>query len=221
MFGGSDYQLNESSLMCPHSPYAVAKLYAYNMCNVYRKSYNMHISNGILFNHGSPMRGFNFIEQKIVYGAVKCISDIKKKIYNDSSIIQLGNIYAKRDIGHAKDYVYAMWLILQQDKPDDYVIATGETYSIKAIAEITFKLLGYKIHWNGSGLNETASIYVDDIFNFYTVIKIDEKYFRPFDVECLIGDASKAKTKLNWTPSVSFEMLINEMIDKCKLKLHL
>ena len=161
----------------------------------------MYACNGILFNHESPVRGETFVTRKITKGLARLKLGLQKNLY-------LGNLNAKRDWGHAKDFVEAQWLMLQQENPDDFVIATGKQYSVRDFINEALKNLDMKIDWNGKGLNEVGSIKGKDI------IKIDPRYFRPTEVESLLGDASKAKKKLNWTPKISFEQLVKEMIDK-------
>lgn len=210
LYGGIyDLPQNEDTPFNPHSPYAVAKLYSYWITKNYRESYNLFAVNGILFNHTSPRRGETFVEQKIIKGAV---SILNKKM----DCLYLGNIYSYRDYGHAKDYIKAMWLMLQQDKPEDFVIATGKKYMIKDIINLVFEKLNLNITWNDSGLNEYAiindkSIYKDMIGKI--VIKIDSKYFRPSEVDSLIGDSTKARKKLDWYPEYTFENIIDEMLE--------
>lgn len=194
--------LNETSKFNPKSPYAISKVFAHQMCQLYRQSYNMFICNGILFNHTSPRRGHDFVEKKIVDGAKAIIAGKQDKL-------SLGNLYSVRDIGHSKDYVVSMWLMLQQDKADDYVISTGITYSVKRIVEIVFKKLGMNLVWSGSGLDEVGM--VDGIVR----VVVDQRYFRPVDVNYLVGDPTKADDKLGWSSSISFEEIIDEMIKIC------
>jgi GDPmannose 4,6-dehydratase len=193
---------NEKTLFHPRSPYAVAKMYAHWICINYRESYNMFCSNGILFNHESPLRGETFVTKKIVKSLVEIINNKKKKLY-------LGNIYSKRDWGHAKDYVIAMWKILQQSRSDDYVIATGNNYSIKEFINKTLDYLCIQFYWKGHGLKEKCYIKK----NNQCIIQIDEKYFRPAEVSSLRGDYSKAKKYLKWNPTISLNDLIKEMVD--------
>jgi GDPmannose 4,6-dehydratase len=185
----------------PRSPYSVAKLYAYWIVVNYREAFGLHASNGILFNHESPRRGENFVTRKITMGAAAIKAGKKKCLY-------LGNLNAKRDWGYAPDYVHAMWLMLQQAKPDDYVIATGETHSVREFTEKAFSLLGMKIRWSGKDAQETGI----DVSTGKTVIRIDPKYYRPTEVDLLIGNPSKAKRKLCWKPAVSFEQLVEIMV---------
>mgnify|MGYP001394399375 FL=1 len=191
---------NEKTNFYPRSPYAVAKVYAHWISINYRESYNIFASNGILFNHESPVRGETFVTKKIISGLCK----IKK---NKIKTLYLGNLYAKRDWGHAKDYVEAMWKILQYKKPDDFVIATGEQYTVKEFVNLACKELAIKITWRGKGLNEVA---LDE--SGKKIIKIDKKYFRPTEVDSLRGDSTKAKKILNWTPKTTIKELIIDMI---------
>tara|TARA_Y100000816_G_scaffold255484_1_gene208335 strand:- start:123 stop:1172 length:1050 start_codon:yes stop_codon:yes gene_type:complete len=190
---------NENTPFYPRSPYGVAKLYAYWMTVNYREGYNMFACNGILFNHESPVRGETFVTRKITRALTRINQGIQQNLY-------LGNLDAKRDWGHAKDYVEAQWLILQQEKPEDFVIATGKQYSVRDFVNEVSKNLDMKIEWKGKGLKEVGC------FNGKEIIKIDPRYFRPTEVETLLGDASKAKEKLNWLPKISFEQLAKEMV---------
>ncbi len=193
---------NENTPFNPISPYAAAKLYAYYMVKCYREGYNIFAVNGILFNHESPRRGKNFLTMKVV-NAVKEISTGKKEY------IELGNLDSKRDWGHARDYVKGMWQMLQQDKPDDFVLATGETYTVRSFVEKSFAYKGYNITWQGIGTNEIG---IDQ--NGVTRIKINEKYYRPCEVDLLLGDATKAEKKLNWTRDYdTLDKLIKDMFD--------
>ena len=192
---------NENTPFYPRSPYAVAKLYAYWITVNYREAYKIHASNGILFNHESPIRGETFVTRKIVKSAVDIFRKKQKYLY-------LGNLNASRDWGHAKDYVRGMWLMLQQKSADDYVFATGKTFTVRYFVEKTFLQLGIKIIWKGKGLNEKG-------INEKTgkiLVKIDPRYFRPTEVDLLIGDATKAKKKLGWTPKITFDDLVKEMV---------
>lgn len=190
----------ETTPFYPRSPYGVAKLYAYWIVKNYRESYNMFACSGILFNHESPRRGFNFVTKKVVDGLANIGAGFQECLH-------MGNLNAKRDWGHAKDYVKAMWLILQQDKPEDFVIATGEQYSVKEFIERCAPYYGMKIRWEGEGLDEVG---IND-FTGKVIIRVDPKYFRPAEVETLLGDATKAKTVLGWTPEYSFDDLVREM----------
>ena len=191
---------NEKTNFYPISPYGVAKLYAHWITKNYREAYNIYACNGILFNHESPRRGETFVTKKIVSALCRIKEQKQKKLY-------LGNLNAKRDWGHAEDYCYAMWKILQQKEPDDYVIATGNQYSIRQFINLTAKKLDMKISWKGKGLKEKA-------FNErgFPIIECDKNYFRPLDVNTLLGDARKARRQLNWKPSYNINSLINEMI---------
>lgn len=192
----------ESTPFYPRSPYGVAKLFSFWTVTNYREAYNIFACNGILFNHESPRRGKTFVTRKITLG----IAGIKNGTLDR---INLGNLDAKRDWGYAKDYVEAMWLMLQQDAPDDYVIATGETHSIREFCEEAFKIAGYEIIWIGQGLDEKGI----DKNTGNVLVEVDPKYFRPTEVEILIGDGTKAKEKLGWTPKVGFKELIKIMMD--------
>lgn len=195
----------ETTPFYPRSPYGVAKLYGYWIVKNYRESYGMHASSGILFNHESKRRGPTFVTKKITRG-LKAISEGKQHI------LQLGNLNSKRDWGHAKDFVEAMWLMLQQDEPDDYVIATGEQYSVREFVEEAAPHFGMKIAWAGEGLEEVGY----DTISGNQVIVVNPKYFRPAEVETLLGDAAKAKQKLGWEPKISFDELVEDM---CKNEL--
>ena len=177
---------NEKTPFNPVSPYAAAKLYAYNMVKIYREGYGLFAVNGILFNHESPRRGENFVTMKIVNG-------VKNIVKGDKQYISLGNIYSSRDWGHAKDYVYGMWLMLQQNTPDDFVLATGNTFSVKDFIIHAFRHKGFNLYWRGEGTNEVG---YDE--NNIARVKINPKYYRPCEVELLLGDATKAKEKLGW-----------------------
>jgi GDPmannose 4,6-dehydratase len=190
----------EKTPFYPLSPYGVAKLYAHWITKNYREAYKIFASNGVLFNHESPRRGETFVTKKIISALCKIKEGRQKKLF-------LGNINAKRDWGHARDYCYAMWKILQQKHPDDYVIATGVQYSIKQFINLTAKKLGMKIKWKGKGINEKA--YNEKGFPF---IECDKNYFRPLDVNSLLGDAKKARKKLKWKPNENIHSLIKEMI---------
>jgi GDPmannose 4,6-dehydratase len=191
----------EKTPFYPRSPYGVAKLYAYWITVNYREAYGIYACNGILFNHESPVRGETFVTRKITRALTKIKLGFQKNLY-------LGNLNAKRDWGHAKDFVEAQWLMLQQQQPEDFVIATGKQYSVRDFINEAAKNLGMKIVWKGKNLEEVGSYDGKDI------VKIDPRYFRPTEVENLLGDASKAKKKLNWVPKISFQQLVKEMIDK-------
>jgi len=202
MYGGTQKKSqNENTLFDPQSPYAAAKVYAHNITKIYREAYDIFASNGILFNHESPMRGETFVTKKIIKALVKIKQGKQKTLY-------LGNIYSKRDWGHAKDYVRAMWRILNHKQPDDFVIATNQQKTIKEFVNIVSKKLNFKLKWKGKGLNEHA---IDQ--NNKTIIKIDKRYFRPLEVENLKGDYSKAKRILKWKPELSLTQLIDDMIN--------
>ena len=190
----------ETTPFYPRSPYGVAKLYAYWITVNYREAYNLFACNGILFNHESPIRGETFVTRKITLA----LSRIK---LGQQDSLWLGNINAKRDWGHAKDYVEAMWLMLQQETPQDFVIATGHQYSVREFVEKVALKLEMPITWQGEGLDEKG------IFNGKTIVQISAKYYRPAEVETLLGDATKAKTELGWEPKISFDQLVDEMVD--------
>jgi len=190
----------ETTPFYPRSPYGVAKLYGYWIVKNYRESYGLHASSGILFNHESPRRGETFVTRKITRG----LSSIST---GQQDILSLGNLNARRDWGHAKDFVEAMWLMLQQDQPDDYVIATGEQYSVREFVEEAAPYFGMNIVWEGEGLDEVGI----DRSTGRKVIEVNPKYFRPAEVETLLGDASKAKEKLGWEPKTSFKQLVEDM----------
>ena len=192
---------NEKTPFYPLSPYGVAKVYAHWITKNYREAYKIFAANGILFNHESPRRGETFVTKKIVVALCKIKLGMQKKLY-------LGNLYAKRDWGHARDYCYAMWKILQQKEPDDFIIATGKQYSIKEFISLTAKQLDIKIKWKGKGLNEKA---YDK--NNKSIIECDKAYLRPLDVNTLLGDPSKAKIKLKWKPTTSIQALVKEMVE--------
>ena len=185
MFGGAPPPQNESTIFQPRSPYAISKVYAYHMACMYRSAYGIFASNGILFNHESPRRGETFVTRKITRGATRIKLGLQQKLY-------LGNLEAKRDWGYAKDYVEAMWMMLQQDVPDDFVIATGESHSVKEFLIKTFDLLG--LDWN-------------------KYVEIDQRYYRPMEVDFLLGDSTKAKNKLGWQPKVNFGQLVKIMVE--------
>ncbi len=202
MFGSvKEIPQNEKTPFYPRSPYGVSKLYAYWITVNYREAYGIFACNGILFNHESPVRGETFVTRKITRALARIKLGMQKNLY-------LGNLNALRDWGHARDYVNAQWLMLQQNQPDDYVIATGKQFSVKDFINESLKNLDMKIDWIGKGLNEVGSI------DGKNVIKVDPRYFRPTEVDTLLGDASKAKAKLNWTPKISFEELVKDMINE-------
>ncbi len=201
MFGKvQEIPQKETTPFYPRSPYGVAKLYGYWIVKNYRESYGLHASSGILFNHESPRRGETFVTRKITRG-------LSRISVGQQDILYLGNLNAKRDWGHAKDFVEAMWLMLQQDEPDDYVIATGEQYSVRQFVEEAASYFGLKIEWVGEGLDEVGI----DKLTGKPVIKVDPRYFRPAEVETLLGDSTKAKWKLGWKPKISFEQLVEDM----------
>ena len=201
MFGKvQEIPQKETTPFYPRSPYGVAKLYGYWIVKNYRESYGLHASSGILFNHESPRRGETFVTRKITRG-------LSRISVGQQDILYLGNLNAKRDWGHAKDFVEAMWLMLQQDEPDDYVIATGEQYSVRQFVEEAAPYFGLKIEWVGEGLDEVGI----DKLTGKPVIKVDPRYFRPAEVETLLGDSTKAKWKLGWKPKISFEQLVEDM----------
>jgi len=191
----------ETTPFYPRSPYGVAKLYGYWIVKNYRESYGLHASSGILFNHESPRRGETFVTRKITRG-------LSRISVGEQDVLSLGNLDARRDWGHAKDFVEAMWLMLQQDKPDDYVIATGVQYSVRDFVDAAAPYFGMKIEWMGEGMNEVGY----DWNTKKPVIKVDPKYFRPAEVETLLGDATKAKEKLGWEPKISFKELVEDMV---------
>ena len=190
----------ETTPFYPRSPYGVAKLYAYWITKNYRESYGVYACTGILFNHESPRRGETFVTRKITRGLSKISCGLQDVLY-------LGNLNAKRDWGHAKDYAEAMWLMLQQDSPDDYVIATGQQYSVREFVEKSASYFGMDIEWQGEGLDEIGI----DKSTGRVVIRVDDKYFRPAEVESLLGDATKAKEQLGWEPKISFDELVEDM----------
>jgi GDPmannose 4,6-dehydratase len=190
----------ETTPFYPRSPYGVAKVYGYWIVKNYRESYGLHANSGILFNHESPRRGETFVTRKITRG----LSSIST---GQQDILYLGNLNAKRDWGHAKDFVEAMWLMLQQDEPDDYVIATGKQYSVREFVEEAAPYFGMNIVWEGEGIMERGI----DKSTGKTIIKVNAKYFRPAEVETLLGDATKAKEKLGWEPKISFKQLVEDM----------
>ena len=192
--------LSETTPFHPRSPYGVAKLYGYWIIKNYRESYGFHASSGILFNHESPRRGETFVTRKITQGLSRISVGLQKVLY-------LGNLNAKRDWGHAKDYVEAMWLMLQQDEPDDYVIATGEQYSVRDFVNEAAPYFGFKLDWMGEGEDEIAL----DWNTKKTIIGINPRYFRPAEVDSLLGDATKAKEVLGWEPKTSFKELVEDM----------
>ncbi len=192
---------SETTPFYPRSPYAAAKLYAYWITVNYREAYGIYACNGILFNHESPIRGATFITRKITRGLSRVKLNLQDRLY-------LGNLDAKRDWGHAKDYVEMQWLMLQQDKPEDFVIASGRQYSVRHFVEVTAAELGLDIAWEGSGVDEKGY----DRKTGNCIVSIDPKYFRPTEVETLLGDPSRARRELGWTPKISFEEMVREMV---------
>lgn len=202
MFGNvKELPITEETPFAPCSPYAVAKVYAYWITRNYREAYNIFACNGILFNHESPRRGETFVTRKITRGLARIKLGKEERLY-------LGNLEAKRDWGYAKDYVYGMWLMLQQDYPDDYILATGESHSVREFVEKAAQILGIDLVWQGSDVNELG---IDRNTN-NTIIAIDPRYFRPCEVDNLFGDYSKAKRTLGWEPQVKFDQLIEIMV---------
>jgi GDPmannose 4,6-dehydratase len=192
----------ETTPFYPRSPYGVAKLYAYWITVNYREAYGMFAVNGILFNHESPLRGETFVSRKITRGLTRISQGLQKCLY-------LGNLDARRDWGHARDYVKAQWLMLQRDEPEDFVIATGEQFSVRDFVERSGMRLGMPVEWKGSGVDEIGV----DSTTGNTIVRVDPRYFRLTEVETLLGDPSRAKTKLGWAPEVSFDALVIEMVD--------
>jgi GDPmannose 4,6-dehydratase len=192
---------NEKTPFYPRSPYACAKLYGFWIVINYREAYDMFACNGILFNHESPRRGENFVTRKIT-------RSVAKISLNQQEVLQLGNLDSKRDWGHARDYVEAMWMMMQLEKPEDFVIATGETRSVREFVEESFKFIGKEIEWRGEGVNEIGVEKGTDIVR----VKVNPKYFRPTEVDLLQGDASKAKSILGWEPKIKFIELVKDMM---------
>jgi GDPmannose 4,6-dehydratase len=192
---------NENTQFNPCSPYAISKLFSYWMCRNYREAYGMYVVNGILFNHESPRRNENFVTRKIT----KAVANIRR---GGSEILCLGDINPKRDWGHAKDYVLAMWLMMQQERSDDYVVATGKTTSVKEFVELAFKEIGITILWRGKGIDEVGV----DSYSNNVLVKIDTQYFRPCEVDFLLGDASKMNA-LGWKPTYSLRDIVKEMVE--------
>ena len=199
----SDKLQNEETAFYPRSPYGVAKLYSYWITKNYREAYNIFASNGILFNHESSIRGETFVSRKIARAVAAIVNKKQKYLY-------LGNLNAKRDWGHAKDFVEGMWRIMQHKKPDDFILATSKAYSVKDFVELAFSFVDIKIEWSGSGLKEIGK----NSKNGNTLVKIDSMYFRPAEVDYLRGDYSKAKKILGWKPKISFKELVKEMVEK-------
>jgi GDPmannose 4,6-dehydratase len=202
MFGKvQEIPQRETTPFYPRSPYAAAKLYAYWITVNYREAYRMHASNGILFNHESPIRGETFVTRKITRAVAAIERGLQERLY-------LGNLDAQRDWGHARDYVEGMWLIMQQDDPGDYVLATGESHSVREFVELAFAQIGRSLEWRGSGVDERGI----DRATGQVLVEIDPRYFRPTEVDTLLGDASKARKLLGWTHRTSFETLVKDMV---------
>jgi len=196
----------ETTPFYPRSPYAVAKLYAYWIVVNYREAYDMFASNGILFNHESPRRGGTFVTKKVTSNVAQIMAGKRERIL-------LGNLDSKRDWGHAKDYVRMMWMMLQQETPDDFVVATNKQYSVRDLVTLCFEMVGKTVSWRGSGLEEEGV----DASSGQVLVQVSPKYFRPTEVETLLGDPAKAKQKLGWVPEISFKQLIHEMLE-CDMK---
>jgi GDPmannose 4,6-dehydratase len=192
---------NETTPFYPRSPYAAAKLYAYWITVNYREAYGIHASNGILFNHESPIRGETFVTRKVTRAVAAIVMGLQKKLY-------LGNLDAKRDWGHARDFVDGMWRILQQDQPDDYVLATGELHSVRDLVELAFEMVGRRITWRGKGVDEVGV----DSTKGDELVAIDPRYFRPTEVDLLLGDATKARERLGWAHTTPFRDMVAEMV---------
>jgi GDPmannose 4,6-dehydratase len=195
----------ESTPFYPRSPYGVAKLYGYWIVVNYREAYGMYACNGILFNHESPLRGETFVTRKITRGLARIKVGLQSELF-------LGNLDARRDWGHARDYIEMQWLMLQQERPQDYVIATGRQHSVREFVERCARLLELELRWEGKGVEERA---VDE--RGRVIVAVDPRYFRPTEVETLLGDASKAQRELGWTPRTSFDEMVQEMVE-CDLK---
>ncbi len=201
MFGkAKETPQNENTPFYPRSPYGVAKVYGYWMTINYRESYGLFACNGILFNHESPKRGKQFVTRKITHSVAKIKLGMQE-------YFELGNMEAKRDWGHAKDYVEAMWLMLQQDEPDDYVISSGETHSVREFVEAAFKAVDMNIEWEGKGLDEVGKV------DGKVAVKVNPKFYRPAEVDLLLGDSTKAKDNLKWVPKINFEELVKMMVE--------
>ena len=203
MFGKArETPQRETTPFCPRSPYAAAKLYAYWITVNYREAYGLFACNGILFNHESPIRGETFVTRKITRGLARIRAGLEDCLY-------LGNLDALRDWGHARDYVRAQWLMLQQDEPEDYVIASGQQHSVRTFVSLAARLLGIELQWRGAGSDERAV----DAASGRTVVRVDPRYFRPTEVGALLGDPTKAREQLGWTAEIGFEELVREMVD--------
>lgn len=201
LYGNTPAPQNENTPFAPRSPYAAAKLYAYWITVNYREAYGIHASNGILFNHESPIRGETFVTRKISRAVAAIEAGQQQQLF-------IGNLNARRDWGHARDYVEGMWLMMQQPKPDDYVLATGEAHSVREFVERAFAVVGRRVRWRGEGLNEVG---IDDASG-KELVKVDPRYFRPTEVDILMGDPSKARSKLGWKHKVKFDDLVAEMV---------
>lgn len=202
LYGNSkEIPQNEETAFYPRSPYAVAKLYSYWITRNYREAYGLHASNGILFNHESPRRGETFVTRKITMAVAKIVNGLQSCLY-------IGNLNAKRDWGYAPDYIKLMWMILQQERPDDYVAATGEAHSVREFIEAAFSFVGISLAWKGDGVDEIGY----DKKNNKILVRIDPRYFRPTEVDFLLGSSQKAREKLGWKPSVNFEQLVEIMV---------
>jgi GDPmannose 4,6-dehydratase len=202
LFGDAPAPQNEQSHMCPHSPYAAAKLYAYNMTRIYREAYGVFAANGIMFNHESPLRGEEFVTRKIA----KAVADIVK---GRQSSLRLGNLDARRDWSHAQDIMSGAWLMLQQNEAHDYILSSGESRSVRDFVNEAFAVAGIMLTWQGSGTDEIAT----DARTGVTLVRIDPDLFRPLEVDYLLGDSSKARQELGWLPQVSFQELVKEMVE--------
>ena len=202
LYGDAAIPQNEETPFRPRSPYAVAKLYGYWITRNYREAYGLHASNGILFNHESPRRGETFVTRKITMAVARILRGTQECLY-------MGNLDAKRDWGYAPDYVKMMYLMLQQEEPDDYVAATGESHTVREFIEESFRLVGHPVEWRNSGPDEIGI----DTVTGKSVVRIDPRYFRPAEVDFLLGDASKAKRKLGWEPTVRFHELVRIMTE--------
>jgi GDPmannose 4,6-dehydratase len=194
---------SETTPFAPRSPYAAAKLYAYWITVNYREAYGIHASNGILFNHESPIRGETFVTRKITRAVAAIEAGLQDQLF-------IGNLNARRDWGHARDYVEGMWMMLQQQQPDDYVLATGDSHSVREFVERAFTLIGRRLKWRGEGTHESG---IDEASG-KELVKVDPRYFRPTEVDVLLGDASKARTKLGWKYRIGFDALVSEMVEE-------
>jgi len=201
LYGNTPAPQNENTPFAPRSPYAAAKLYAYWITVNYREAYGIHGSNGILFNHESPIRGETFVTRKISRAVAAIETGHQQQLF-------IGNLNAKRDWGHARDYVEGMWMMTQQSKPDDYVLATGEAHTVREFTERAFAVVGRRIRWRGEGVNEVGL----DEASGKELVKVDPRYFRPTEVDILLGDASKARSKLGWKHRVGFDELVTELV---------